>query len=502
MDEEMTEEMINKLLEEGEKVDNAFDEEALLLCIKNINEKFAINKALREKYKSNPEKFVDSEVDLHEEIKVMQRLAAYPNLINVFINNEGVESMVKLLTHQNLDIVNDAVFAIDEITDSDYLNETENPKDLLEYFISSNLFEILVDDLHRVQEADDQQLITDILSVFENFLEVYPFSSYLIAQRTKILPWALKQIKITEFSQNKLFASEILYTLAQSSTENQIALCKLEAVVLFIKILFEMRNKTYKLPENEEEFVHNISNSLCSCLMINENKKVFRHADGPKTMLLFMRENNLFRHLAVKILDFATQNNPKCCKDLVELDGLKNIFSYFMGKGFKNSHKNASLIADCEEHCLSIIFSLCKYTESVNKDRLLYKFKENNGEKCERLVEFYVKFNRKSKQISDSESDAEGDDIPGEDIYVKKLNKGLFSLQLVSAIIGFLLTSEHNDIKNKLLALFPINKIETVYIKNTLIEMSSHLGEEDAIEANNWITSKSFLEKIINLIKI
>jgi beta-catenin-like protein 1 len=107
-----TTEDINKLLEEAEGEANEMNEETVITCLKNLKELYKTNKNLRIKYSSNPEKYVDSESDLHEEIKVFQRIAAYPNLVDTLIKYEGVEILMSLLTHENIDIVNDAVLVI------------------------------------------------------------------------------------------------------------------------------------------------------------------------------------------------------------------------------------------------------------------------------------------------------------------------------------------------------------------------------------------------------
>ena len=48
-----------------------------------------------------------------------------------------------------------------------------------------------------------------------------------------------------------------------------------------------------------------------------------------------------------------------------------------------------NLIEDNEEHCISLLATFWKYLTSVNLDRFIIKFKENNYKKSERLIEFY-----------------------------------------------------------------------------------------------------------------
>src|SRR5690349_17985263 len=91
-DEFLTEDKINKLIEEGEILGNEMDEISLINCLKLLSEKKKLNETLRMKYPGvgDMDKYINSEIDLHEEIKVLQRIAAYPNLIGIFIKHEGI----------------------------------------------------------------------------------------------------------------------------------------------------------------------------------------------------------------------------------------------------------------------------------------------------------------------------------------------------------------------------------------------------------------------------
>lgn len=189
------------------------------------------------------------------------------------------------------------------------------------------------------------------------------------------------------------------------------------------------------------------------------------------------------RHIAIKTLNFACQENFSNSNYLVEIDGLGSIFSYFMGKGMKNKLKKmADLIEENEEHCVSIITTLCKFLVNVNLDRLVFKFQENNFEKCERLIEFYKKYEKKLKDfelISDEEDSDNNEDLSKNNRYFKKLNKGLLVFQNVSFILAFILSKIDKKMTNKIKELLKINDIKMINIKNTLLELISYLDNED-----------------------
>ena len=69
-EEENQEEMIKRIIEESEKVQfDEFDEKQLNICLSNLGKKITINQQLRLKFVNQPDKFMDSEVELDEEIK-------------------------------------------------------------------------------------------------------------------------------------------------------------------------------------------------------------------------------------------------------------------------------------------------------------------------------------------------------------------------------------------------------------------------------------------------
>jgi beta-catenin-like protein 1 len=471
-EEEIDSQQINRIVEEGENLATEMDEKSLIVCLKSLKDKINNNLSLRKRFSEDPEKYIDSEIDLHEEIKVLQRIAAYSNLIPIFIDNEGVQLLISILSHPNPDIINDSVVLIEEITDSDFLQDLSEPKEFLEFFISENLFDYLVISLFKLAPGrsdfvseENQQFACDILSVIENFLDVYSFTGKILTEKTKILQWLINRICQTGIIDSvKLFSSEILDKLCLE-VNLKIAISS----PLLLKVLIESSSQR---GASEEEFLQNIVNTLCSILLEEEGKEIFRNSDGIAICLNLMKENNLIRHLAVKILDYALQNSKENCKVLIESGGLAVIFSYFMGKGFKNKKSTSKIIEGNEEHCINIISSILKLSQGVNLDRLIYKFKENNSEKAERLFELYIKY----QKIKSSESK--------------------FVLQSLSLIISFLYANTIN--KQKIETLFALHNISSSELKEILGEMNTHLGDEGFDnEGSDVFSIKNFVENII-----
>jgi beta-catenin-like protein 1 len=77
------------------------------------------NQEMRVRYADQPEKFMESEADLDEEIKNLLTLTEAPQMYPEFVNLGSVSSLLSLLSHENTDIAIDTIDLINELTDED-----------------------------------------------------------------------------------------------------------------------------------------------------------------------------------------------------------------------------------------------------------------------------------------------------------------------------------------------------------------------------------------------
>jgi len=77
------------------------------------------NQEMRVRYADQPEKFMESEADLDEEIKNLLTLTEAPQMYPEFVNLGSVASLMSLLSHENTDIAIDTIDLINELTDED-----------------------------------------------------------------------------------------------------------------------------------------------------------------------------------------------------------------------------------------------------------------------------------------------------------------------------------------------------------------------------------------------
>ena len=466
-----TNEDVERILKQSEEIDSQFDEKTLSELLKSIRKKYDSDIMLRNKYKNDSMKYCTIEEELHEDLVVLQRLAAYPNLLSSFISNSGIEIIILILTHPNIDIISAMLSLIVEITESDFLNDIEDAKSFIELLISNSIFDRIAETLYKISPNDEDasQYYSDILGIFENFVDVYEKSADLIGG-TKAIEWMLQMIRSSSNVDSAdiaegdvcLFCSEVLAMLVQFSDENKKRFAKMEGVPILVNVIVNIKENTNRkiLIGNQEEFANNIVDCICSALLYEENKKMFAIADGVNIMIDFMRENNTFRHLGIKVLNFAIQNSKENAIQFVESNGLCVLFPYFMSKGMKKIKKE--IATKGEESSIEIIVNLLRYVNGVNYDRVIFKFKENKNEKIKQLIEVY---------------------------YIRYKDTDEYLTQILSVIIMVLIKSG-KDLENKVRELCEENKIDIESeIRQKVKEMKNEIEDDNEY--------KSFLNKLI-----
>ncbi|KAH9853480.1 DUF1716-domain-containing protein [Lenzites betulinus] len=424
------------------------------------------NQDQRSKYPDDPTKFIDSEADLDAAIKALLPLAqslviAYPEIIR----SGAVERLIGLLSHENVDIVIDAVEVIHEFTDEDVGNEAEEEeegegsredalKQLIQSFLDNAILELLVDNLSRFNEAEesDRQGIFHVLGIFENLLGFNAELSTRLVAKTKILPWLLKQIGSSKHDENRGYAAEILSIVLQSNRANRLELGSQDGVETLLKILSRYRKRDPVDPD-ETEFMENVFDVLCSALGEPEVKQQFLDSEGVDLMVLMLKDKMQARSRAIKVLDYAMSGpaGTAACETFVDALGLKTLFSTFMGGKAGKKQKVTAGHAASEDtaHTLGIVSSLLSNlaSDSPARIRLLAKFVEGNYEKPEKLLEIrdaaHNRLKVTEKEIADEKKrmEAEGEAVESEmdDLwYLRRLDGGLFTLQTIDYILAWI----------------------------------------------------------------
>ncbi|KAK1336290.1 hypothetical protein QTO34_004095 [Cnephaeus nilssonii] len=114
--------------EEEEKPLDASSVKKMILTFEKRSYK---NQELRIKFPDKPEKFMESELDLHDIIQEMHVVATRPDLYPLLVELGAVQSLLGLLGHDNTDVSIAVVRLLEEFTDVDALHESEEGAEVL-----------------------------------------------------------------------------------------------------------------------------------------------------------------------------------------------------------------------------------------------------------------------------------------------------------------------------------------------------------------------------------
>lgn len=80
------------------------DETAIKKIVLNFEKRSLKNREMRIKFPDSPEKFMESEVELHEILQEMRVLATAPDYYPLLVKLQIIPSLLELLSHDNTDI--------------------------------------------------------------------------------------------------------------------------------------------------------------------------------------------------------------------------------------------------------------------------------------------------------------------------------------------------------------------------------------------------------------
>ncbi|KAL3318508.1 Beta-catenin-like protein 1 [Cichlidogyrus casuarinus] len=314
---------------------------------KSLEKRYRANQEARTKFSDQPEKFMESELELQETLEEMQILASEPTYYSVLARNTSAPTiLLSLLSHENTDMSLTAIDLLNALLDSTGLIEAgeEAVAPLLKALLDGQLINLLCQNLCRLDEnnSDESEGIFKTIGIVENLIDAR--QSYIeLVYEQGFFSWLLKILKDRKFTKNKLYASEVLDSILMGDPNMAMRLGEMEGIDFLLQKLSVYKRHdptTY----DEAEMLQNLFNCLCTCLMLPENKERFLVGEGIQLMNLMLRERHLSRDTALRILDYcmclnldekssleyAQQVVINNCVKFVEILGLRTIFPLFM----------------------------------------------------------------------------------------------------------------------------------------------------------------------------
>ncbi|SCZ92549.1 BZ3500_MvSof-1268-A1-R1_Chr5-2g07967 [Microbotryum saponariae] len=471
----------------------------LLALEKAIDE----NRRLRTKFPTDPTKFVDSEFTLIEALNALLVLSSFPALsYPILIELNTPESLADLLSHENTDVSNAVVEVLEEWLDPESLDDEdeeeeggdeggserklEATKKLVESLTQFGIVDLAVSGLARLNEEDGSERggVFHILGLLENFISLTPaIATSLLAPTATLLSYLVERLsmdkKPADWDQNRFYAAEMLSLLlslpVDGVAEGRKTLAEQGHVDALLKILSTYRRRDPS-GADETEFMENIFDILCSSLSEPTVKKVFMQGEGIELMCLMLKEKKLSKTRAIKTLDHALQGfaGMELCVEFVEALGLKVLFTTFMGKG-ASKKASGQLTHESTEHLLSILSSLLTSlaSDSPQRLRLLSKFVEADYEKLDRLIDLREET---ESRVNAGDGDDEFGELDEDELYLEKLERGLFSLQLIDYILAWMTMEDDGAREHILMMLARRNKSFDDIIR-VLSEYRDNIGE-------------------------
>jgi len=233
----------------------------------------------------------------------------------------------------------------------------------------------------------------------------------------------------------------------------------------------------------EQEMMENLFDCLCSLLLHAPNRDRFLKGEGLQLMNLMLREKKVSRNGALKVLNHALigPEGKENCSKFIDILGLRTIFPLFMKTPKKSQRKGVSA-EEHEEHVISIVASLMKNTRGPQRQRLLTKFTENDHEKVERLMEVHFKFLDRVTETEEllAQEGLDQQEDSEEEVYLRRLSGGLFTLQLVDYVIIDACSSGAPSVKQRVLQILSQRKASIKTIRNVVREYAANVGESAA----------------------
>lgn len=372
------------------------------------------------------------------------------------------------------------------------VTETEQWDTLVGALLDSDLLSLLVANLSRFNEDDesDRTGVYHSLSVLENLCSQVSVATRM-CEEDALLEWLLRRIQRSEspVSQNKQYAAEVLAILAQAAPETREKLVSLDTIDITLQLVAPYRRRDPEKGGPEEEFVENLFESLTCLVDAPTGRAKFLEAEGTELCLILIKESKVSKHPSLRLLDHATGGSASVgiCQRIVEAGGLKTTFTLF------NKTQDKRLVGPL----LSIFASMLRFlpADSAERIRLLAKFVEKEYEKTARLVKLHREYTTRIKAAEEQhrqEAAAAEEDEADREIQLlsRKMDAGLFNLQLVDVILAWL-AAEDGGANQKIRRLLAETDDDVKSIQKTLREQLAELDttEEDSKDMGEMLST-------------
>ena len=321
--------------------------------------------------------------------------------------------------------------------------------------------------LDRIDRKDENSLFSPLKLQAAEIL-----SSLMQREHCRVyIPNFKKVAKFTR-SEEAQFEKEL------STKESDVKTKTIDGIEILLQAIANYRKRDPKTDE-ECEFLENCFDCLSAILMSERNVAAFLEAQGIELMLRCLRERVHSGKGALKVLYFTLSGTgneyKKACEVFIDVGGFKIIFPLFMGKTSaipkpakcteagstapkdKESKRMKRRIQAKKEwisllssYIMQIMYAMTRHIDEKSPydalTRFFAKFGEDDFAKSDRLLEFFIKYDKKmrSAELKYYRSEqAEIDETEGLDIelaaFNAKMQGGGDLFFRTSAVVAFIM---------------------------------------------------------------
>lgn len=401
---------------------------SLRTFVQNLEKSIAKNELQRVDYADQPEKFMESELDLYEDIAVLNDLATNVGYYITFVELGAVDQLLALLIHDNIDVVLAVVRLFVELLDPALLEEDvqgdirHGMTVLMEAFVgtgdkSNGGLGMIVSNLSRLREEEEEEVkgIEDIFKLIENVIDLDQIGAWkphlqqvmddefvtddlsivaIICKYTPFVPYLLLKLGNLDSSywniSLRLHAAELLATILQNEDSrlhldslsdleykslvfdgdmltNKKANTHVDGMEYLLQCVAKYRKKD-PASEEECEYLENIFDGLAASLLHDKNVEAFLERQGVELMLKCLSERVHSGYGAFKVLVFAltgpASDNSKVYKKAAETFVEAGGFKSFFPIFMGRKHAMPQPSENCDAGNISLLH---KYTK-LNKE--------------------------------------------------------------------------------------------------------------------------------------
>ncbi|RKP03818.1 hypothetical protein CXG81DRAFT_3980, partial [Caulochytrium protostelioides] len=379
------------------------------------------NQEMRVRFPDQPEKFMDSETQLVEQIGAFTRVGEHPELYEALTSAGVLDTAAQLLSHENADVAHETIKMLISLTemdpeDDESAQEASNRLSLLKALYGADIVSLLISNYRRCQEdgketqdegetsGTDNGCMYDILTLVENIISGDPASVSQVLLNPKLMSLLIDELKqsrsLKYWTATRQYAAEILSALLMDAEQVRLFL-KLDGIDALLTVCACFRKANVALDEPlHQEMTENVFDALAAVLSQPEGRSAFFDAEGIALLLLILKARNVAQRLALKALSyFLSIDAPSIyCDQFVQDMGLGVVMPYLLVRytpkqassrshvSSKQIQKQAEAIEQ-EDYLIAALWVMFHKLTGSSLVRLIRKFMEKDGEKIDRLLE-------------------------------------------------------------------------------------------------------------------